>query len=278
MAMAHAKSLISALLISTALSFAASAQDLDPKKDMAFKIIDRNAKTIAEIGDAIYYFAEPGMQEFESAKLVKDTLEAAGISVEVGGAGMPTNIWAKWGSGKPVILIATEMDALPEGSQTPGSIARKPLTPGAPGHMEGHNTHPAIAMGAMFALKKVMEEFKLPGTIMLSLGPAEEQLASRPFLVRAGYLKDVDAGLIVHIGDNFTTGWGLQNYAAISAIFTFHGRTAHGAVNPWDGRDAVDAVELMSASSRTSFPIWGRSGGTCATPRRPRRRRITTSS
>ena len=37
----------------------------------------------------------------------------------------------------------------------------------------------------------------------------------------------------------------MQNYAAISSIFTFHGKTAHGAVNPWDGKDAVDAVELM---------------------------------
>ena len=41
------------------------------------------------------------------------------------------------------------------------------------------------------------------------------------------------------------TGFGLQNYAAISSIFTFHGKTAHGAINPWDGKDAVDAVELM---------------------------------
>ncbi|HEY8579690.1 MAG TPA: amidohydrolase, partial [Beijerinckiaceae bacterium] len=217
----------------------------DARKEAAFQIIDRNAKQIAEIGDAIFFFAEPGMQEFESSKLVKETLEAAGFQVELGGAGMPTNVWATWGSGGPKILIATEMDALPEGSQTPMSIPRKPLVEGAPGHMEGHNTHAGVALGALFALKKVMEEQKLPGTLALSLGPTEEQLASRPFLVRAGYLKDVDAAIVLHIGDNFTIGWGLQNYAPISATFTFHGKTAHGAVNPWDGKDAVDAVELM---------------------------------
>ena len=172
--MRYAKTLLSVLLVSTALVATSAVADVDPRKEAAFKIIDRNAKTITDIGDAIFYFGEPGMQEYESAKLVKGTLEAAGFTVEVGGAGMPTNVWAKWGSGKPVILIATEMDSLPEGSQTPGSIPRKPLVQGAPGHMEGHNTHPAIAMGAMFALKKVMEEYKLPGTIMLSLGPAEE--------------------------------------------------------------------------------------------------------
>jgi aminobenzoyl-glutamate utilization protein B len=90
-----------------------------------------------------------------------------------------------------------------------------------------------------------MEREHLPGTIMLSFGPAEEQLGSRPFLVRAGYFKDADAALVIHIGDSSATGYGLMNYAAISAKFTFHGKTAHGAVNPWDGKDALDAVELM---------------------------------
>jgi aminobenzoyl-glutamate utilization protein B len=217
----------------------------DERKAAAFDVIDRNAKQIAEIGDAVYFFAEPGMNEVESTKLLKDVLEAAGFSVELGGAGMPTNLWAKWGSGKPNILIASEIDALPEGSQTPGSIARKPLVPGAPGHMEGHNTHAGITAATVFAVKQVMEKYNLPGTIQLSLGPAEEALGSRPFLVRAGYLKDVDAVLIVHIGDNFATGYGPQNYAAISATFTFHGKTAHAAVSPWAGKDAVDAVELM---------------------------------
>lgn len=110
----------------------------DPKR-VAFEVVDRNAEQIATVGDVLYYFGEPGMQEYESSKYVKETLERAGFAVELGGAGMPTNVWAKWGSGKPVIAIATEMDALPEGSQTPGSIPRKPLVDGAPGHMEGHN-------------------------------------------------------------------------------------------------------------------------------------------
>jgi len=91
----------------------------------------------------------------------------------------------------------------------------------------------------------VMERYKLPGTVAISFGPAEEQLVSRPFLVRAGLFKDADAAILIHIGDNFSTGSGPMTYAAISAKFTFHGKTAHGAVNPWEGRDAVDAVELM---------------------------------
>ncbi len=225
-------------------ALACSAQ-VDERKKLAFEIVERNAEQLAVVGDSLYYFAELGMQEYESAKFLKETLEGIGFKVETGGAGMPTNIWAQWGSGKPKIVIVTEVDALPEGSQTPGSIVRKPLVQGAPGHMEGHNTHGAVAIGAAYAVKQVMERHKLRGTVAISFGPAEEQLVSRPFLVRAGLFKDADAAILIHIGDNFRTGYGLLNYAAISAKFTFHGKTAHGAVNPWEGRDAVDAVELM---------------------------------
>jgi aminobenzoyl-glutamate utilization protein B len=111
--------------------------------------------------------------------------------------------------------------------------------------MEGHNTHGGVASMAAFAVKEVMQRNNIPGTVAISFGPAEEQLASRPFLVRAGYFKGVDAIIYLHIGDTLTTGYGLQNYAAISSVFTFYGKTAHGAVNPWDGKDAVDAIELM---------------------------------
>src|SRR4029077_3420678 len=146
---------------------------------------------------------------------------------------------------KPLILIATEVDALPEGSQTPGEFSRKPLVPGAPGHMEGHNTMGAVAVGAAFAVKRAMEQFNIPGSVAISLGPAEEQVMSRPYLVRDGQYRDVDAAIILHIGDSLGTGYGLQNYARIGAKFTFTGKTAHASVNPWDGKDAVDAVVLM---------------------------------
>jgi aminobenzoyl-glutamate utilization protein B len=120
----------------------------DRAKAAAYDAVDRNAEQIATIGDSVYYFAELGMQEFESAKFVKGVLESIGFTVETGAAGMPTNIWAHWGTGNPQIVIASEIDALPEGSQTPGSIERKPLVNGAPGHMEGHNTHAGVSIGA----------------------------------------------------------------------------------------------------------------------------------
>ena len=217
----------------------------DSAKTAANEAIDRNAEQIATVGDTVYYFGELGMQEVESAKFIKGVLESIGFTVETGTAGMQTNIWAHWGTGKPQILIVSEVDALPGGSQTPGSIERKPLVQGAPGHMEGHNTHAGVAIGAAYAVKQAMQRYNIPGSVAISLGPAEEQLISRPYLVRAGLFKDADIAVLLHIGDNFATGYGLATYAAISAKFTFHGKNAHGAMNPWDGKDAVDAVEMM---------------------------------
>jgi aminobenzoyl-glutamate utilization protein B len=224
------------------LPFAAQA---DERKQLAFDAIDRNAAQMTLLSDSLFYFGELGMQEVESTKLLKDTLEAGGFKVELGGAGMPTNLWAEYGSGRPKIAIVTEVDALPGGSQTAGTYERKPLVKDGPGHMEGHNTHGVVASAAAFAVKQAMQRFNIPGTVAISFGPAEEQLVSRPFIVRAGYFKDVDAIIYLHLQSSLQTGYGLQNYAAISSIFTFHGKTAHGAVNPWDGKDAVDAVVLM---------------------------------
>ena len=99
----------------------------DERKQLAFDVVDRNAQAMTDISDSIYYFGELGMQEFEGSKLLKETLEAAGFRVELGGAGMPTNVWAEFGSGRPKIAIVTEIDALPGGSQTPGEFAHKPL-------------------------------------------------------------------------------------------------------------------------------------------------------
>jgi aminobenzoyl-glutamate utilization protein B len=226
------------------LAHSAGAQT-DARKALAFAAIDRNADQIATIGDTVYYFGELGMQEIESARFVKGVLEQIGFTVETGTAGMNTNVWAHWGTGKPQIVIVSEIDALPGGSQAPLNFDHKPLVNGAPGHMEGHNTHAGVAIGAAYAVKQAMQRFNIPGSVAISFGPAEEQIVSRPFLVRAGLYGNADVALLLHIGDTLAAGYGLMNYAAISAKFDFHGKSAHGAVDPWNGKDAVDAVELM---------------------------------
>src|SRR5487761_1482501 len=190
--------LVIALAVVLASPVASKAAS-DEQKQFAFAAIERNAEPMAQIGDSIFYFGELGMQEAESTKLLKDTLAAAGFTVELGGAGMPTHLWATWGSGRPHIVIVSEIDALPGGSQKPLELKRDPLVSGAPGHMEGHNTHGGLTAGAAFAVKETMQRYNIPGTVSISLGPAEEELVSRPYIVRAGYFKDVDAIIYVHI-------------------------------------------------------------------------------
>ena len=124
------------------------------EKEFVFKVVDRNSKAIALLGDNIYYFAELGMQEFETSKLMTQILEEAGFKVERGVSGMPTAFMASYGSGKPVVAIHTEYDTTPGNSQTPGVPEHKPLVEGAPGHAEGHNVNAAVMIGAAFAVKR----------------------------------------------------------------------------------------------------------------------------
>jgi aminobenzoyl-glutamate utilization protein B len=216
------------------------------EKEFVFKIVERNSKAIALLGDNIYYFAELGMQEFETAKLMTQILEEAGFKVERGISGMPTAFMASYGSGKPVVAVHTEYDTTPGNSQTPGVPEHKPLVEGAPGHAEGHNVNAAVMIGAAFAVKKAMDEYKLPGTLKIFGAPAEELLIPRPYFVRDGYFKDVDVAFHTHIGEELRTEYGVRQYALISAEFTFKGQSAHSASAPWAGRDALDAAELMS--------------------------------
>jgi aminobenzoyl-glutamate utilization protein B len=219
---------------------------LSKEKEFIFKVVDRNSKAIALLGDNIYYFAELGMQEFETAKLMTQILEEAGFKVERGISGMPTAFMATYGSGKPVIAIHTEYDTTPGNSQTPGVPEHKPLVEGAPGHAEGHNVNAAVMIGAAFAIKKAIDEYRLPGTVKIFGAPAEELLIPRPYFVRDGFFKDVDVAFHTHIGEQLRTEYGLRQYALISAEFTFKGQSAHSASAPWAGRDALDAAELMS--------------------------------
>jgi aminobenzoyl-glutamate utilization protein B len=237
---------VAALLFLGAPGRTAETTGAGKEKQSVFQVVDRNSKAIALLGDNIYYFAELGMQEYETSKLMTQILEEAGFTVERGISGMPTAFMATYGSGKPVIAIHTEYDTTPGNSQTPGVPEHKPLVEGAPGHAEGHNVNAAVMVGAAFAAKQAMDEHKLPGTLKIFGAPAEELLIPRPYFVRDGYFKDVDVAFHTHIGEQLRTEYGVRQYALISAEFTFRGQSAHSASAPWAGRDALDAAELMS--------------------------------
>ncbi len=177
-----------------------------------------------------------------------DTLEQAGFTVERGIAGMPTAFVASFGSGKPVIAILGEYDALPMLSQKGRVPKQEPLIPGAPGHGCGHNTMGTAATAAAIAVKEAMVRLGLKGTIRVYGSPAEETLISRPFMVRAGLFQDVDVVIDNHSSSDFGTDHGVSGNALFSVIFTFKGKTAHGA-SAWFGRSALDAVELMNIAA-----------------------------
>jgi len=214
-----------------------------------------------KISDAIWEYAELGLQEFRSSKLLADTLEQAGFHVERGLAGMPTCFVATYGSGKPVIGLLGEFDALPMLSQK-GRVPKKdPVIDGAPGHGCGHNTMCTASAAAAIAVKEAMVKHGLKGTIKVFGSPAEEIVASRPYMIRAGLFDGVDAVIDNHSAQNFSTDYGVGGNAVFSAIFTFQGRTAHAAGAPWAGRSALDAVEIMDVATnflREHMPLSGR--------------------
>ena len=206
-------------------------------------------KRFGIISDAIWNYAELGMQEFRSSALLIKTLEEEGFAIEKNVAGMPTCFVATWGAGKPVIGILGEYDALPMISQKPLTPFQDPLVEGAPGHGCGHNMMGTAGVAAMIALKKTMETYKIPGTIKFFGSPAEETIISRPYMVRAGVFNDVDAVIDNHASSDFSTYYGVSGTAIMSVVFSFKGKATHAASSPWSGRSALDGVELMNVAT-----------------------------
>jgi len=145
-----------------------------------------------------------------------------------------------------VIAVGSDIDGIPQASQKPAVACHAALVPGAPGHGEGHNTGQPVNITAILAVKKIMEREKLPGTLKVWPGVAEEQLGTKAYLVRAGVFKDVDVALFSHVGANLGTAWGPGGGSGlVSVLYSFEGQAAHAAGAPWRGRSALDAVELM---------------------------------
>ena len=222
-------------------------QNTSTETELAFDYIDRNRDALAGLSDALFYFGELGMQEHRSTALVAETLGAAGFECEVGFGGFPSAVKASYGSGSPVIAIHTEYDGNPDNSQVSGVAERREIVPGAPGHCEGHNVNGAVMVAAALVVRKVMAEKGLGGTLKVIGAPAEEQLLSRPYMVRDGHFDDVGIAFHDHVSGFSETNHGVLLSALVSANFTFHGETAHAGMAPWKARDALDAVVLMDA-------------------------------
>ena len=209
--------------------------------------IEQNEEKLIELSDCIWSYAEAAMAEYKSADCQADYLEDLGFSIDRGVAGMPTAFVASFGSGTPVIGILGEYDALPGLSQEVDP-EQNPAVKGAPGHGCGHNLLGVAALGAAAAIKEAMEAGELSGTVRYYGCPAEETLTGKVFMVKAGLFADVDLSITWHPG-SVNSMWIGGDQAMNSVKFRFFGRTAHAAGDPWNGRSALDAVELMNVGA-----------------------------
>ncbi len=213
-------------------------------KDFINSWNEENAQVFYDTSKTIWENPELPMQEYKSSALLMDLLEKNGFSVEKGVAGMPTAFIAAYGSGKPVIGINAEYDALPGLSQDGEKLEKSPIIPGAPGQGCGHNLLGTAGVKAAIAIKNAMEKYGLTGTVKVIGAPAEELCIGKPFLGKAGCLEGYDAILDWHPWSYTKTNYDSCE-AYFSVKFHFKGRTSHGN-SPWHGRSALDAAMLQA--------------------------------
>jgi aminobenzoyl-glutamate utilization protein B len=207
--------------------------------------IDDNRDSLISAADQVWDYAETLYKEKQSAALLSGMLEEYGFSVERGVAGIPTAFVAEYGSGAPVIGILGEYDALPGLSQDKVPY-RKPLQAGGNGHGCGHNLFGVACLAAATAVKQAIESGAVKGTIRFYGCPAEEGGSAKTFMARDGLFNDADLCLTWH-PSQFNAVMAENMLATVKALFRFRGKTAHAAMDPYNGRSALDAVELMNA-------------------------------
>jgi aminobenzoyl-glutamate utilization protein B len=196
----------------------------------------------------IWEWAEPGYQEKKSAAALAEIAEKAGLKVKRGVAGIPTAFVAEFGSGKPVIGILGEYDALPELSQDASPVRKPRGDANSYGHACGHHLFGVASLSATVAIAEQIQAGTIRGTIRFYGCPAEEGGAAKAFMARDGLFNDCDTVLHWHPGSKNAAG-DASCLARIAAKFRFHGTAAHAAGSPEKGRSALDALELTAHAS-----------------------------
>lgn len=215
------------------------------EKQTICSISAEKENVIAEINQAVWDYAEYGYQEVRSAGKIVETLRKEGFEVEEGIAGIPTAFVGRYGSGKPVIGILAEYDALPALSQKAGEAVPCPLEGKKYGHGCGHSALGAGAAGAAIIVKEYLKEHQGSGTVEIYGCPAEETGFGKSFMVKEGCFEHLDMAFSWHPMDS-NASWGTRAVAYYKVRFDFKGRTAHAGGAPHLGRSALDACELMN--------------------------------
>jgi aminobenzoyl-glutamate utilization protein B len=213
-------------------------------KARALDAIERRAPDLIDLSQRIWEYAETALRETRSAKLLADYAQRQGFRVERGVAGLPTAFIASYGQGEPILAILGEYDALPGISQK-AQATKEALVSGGAGHGCGHNLFGAASMGAALAIKEAIERKELQGTIRFYGTPAEESVGGKLYMVREGLFDDVDVALAWHPSDEIVADT-KSTQALVDFYVDFRGKAAHAAFDPWNGRSAVDALELFS--------------------------------
>lgn len=237
------RTLLFLLLITPSLAFAQTIRHAEMKRG-AIATIDRHAGEMTALSDEVWRFAETALKETRSSKVLADWAEAKGFRVTRGVAGMPTAFVAEFGSGKPVIGIMGEYDALPGISQK-AQPTKEALEAGAPGHGCGHNLFGVGSLAAALAVRELIAAGRLPGTIRFFGTPAEEAVGGKIYMLRDGVFRDVDVMLAWHPSDE-TQSDTKSSQALVDLTVEFRGRAAHAAFDPWNGRSASDGLEIFT--------------------------------
>ncbi len=221
-----------------------SAQKMSKNKTAVIASVEKHKEALIKISDSVWALAEVAFEETESSRILADYAEKNGMKVERGVADIPTAFVATYGSGKPVISILGEFDALPGLSQKT-SPTKNPLQEGAPGHGCGHNMFGTSSLGAAIAIKELMDEGKLKGTVKFLGTPAEEKYFAKVWMVKAGLWDDVDVNVSWHPSSGIEADV-QSGLSLIDFIVEFRGQAAHASGDPWNGRSASDALELYT--------------------------------
>ncbi|WP_342489068.1 amidohydrolase [Cytobacillus sp. FSL W7-1323] len=209
--------------------------------------IKNKEEFFSDMAKDIWNHPQVAYEEEYASNLQKQVLQEAGFDIQENVGGAQTAFVAEYGSGKPVIGILGEFDALPGLSQAV-STNREEIISGGPGHGCGHNLLGTAGVEAVIAMSEAMKTSEINGTIRYYGCPAEEVLSGKTFMARQGVFNDLDCALTWHPGvANFVVNMSMQ--AMVSVEYQFKGITAHAAGAPHAGRSALDAVELMNVGA-----------------------------